>query len=159
MGIYICCGESSYSSGYSNWHKLRNSLAKAAVNYMEHEKQRLLDLETDDNKCPQNQQIISEIENILKTQETPSDYFKFILTFCRDNEDTNNTLIFLGIYGIYVLCNKNDGDSYYSVGNSYDILEMINKVKPFFEGTSENLKYIMDVFETSINKKEIVTIM
>ena len=43
----------------------------------------------------------------------------------------NDAFIHFDLGGLYSLCNKNDYEGYYSIGNSYDICELFLKIKPF----------------------------
>jgi hypothetical protein len=78
-------------------------------------------------------------------------------------------LIYFGVGGVYALCNKMDCEGYYSVGNSYDILELFKLIKPFIINKTDNLEthgneiynciiQVEKVFQESVDKKEIVII-
>ena len=78
-------------------------------------------------------------------------------------------LIQFGVGGLYALCNKSDCEGFYSVGNSYDICELLKLVKPFLlknkeeVDSNENWIYndidiITNVFKESVEKNIIVRI-
>jgi hypothetical protein len=70
-------------------------------------------------------------------------------------------LINIKLKGIVSLLNKSDCEGYYSVGDSYDIVLMLNiiskrtDIEPQF---MEIIKSLENLFQTSVNKKKNVTI-
>ena len=69
-------------------------------------------------------------------------------------------LIYFNLSGIYTLLHKSDCEGFYSVGNSYDIYEMIQLVKPnmdshFFKTINEEVELL---FKTSWENKENIII-
>ena len=90
-----------------------------------------------------------------------------------------NLLSKFGIYGLFALCNKSENNGYYkngyySIGNSYDICELLKLIKPYLivdnkdfnseDFNSEDI-YLYDsiinlenIFQESLEKKHIVTI-
>jgi hypothetical protein len=85
------------------------------------------------------------------------------------NLDFIDLLIQFGVSGIYAFCVKSDCEGFYSVGNSYDICELLSVIKPFLLKNKDNLDSeenwlymwideLTDVFKSSIENKVIVTI-
>jgi hypothetical protein len=80
-----------------------------------------------------------------------------------------NILIQFGVGGIYTLCNKSDCDGFYTPGNSYDICELLNVIKPFTIKNKDNLDdeenwvyrctdKLLELFQESSEKKLLVSI-
>jgi hypothetical protein len=46
-------------------------------------------------------------------------------------------MVCFGIYGLHLLCKQSDCSGAYSVGESYDILELLRRIKPYFDTSSE----------------------
>ena len=70
-------------------------------------------------------------------------------------------LINIGLYGIVSLLNKSDCDGLYSVGNSIDIIKMLNIVNNMNiieERYIEVINKLKKVFQKSVNKKKVVVI-
>ena len=78
-------------------------------------------------------------------------------------------LIEFGVGGIYALCNKSDCEGFYSVGNAYDIHELLNTIRPFLLKNTKDLESsdnwlydvadeLIELFQESIEKKKIIMI-
>ena len=63
-------------------------------------------------------------------------------------------------YGLYVLCNKHQNEAY-SVGNSLDIYELIQIIKPYLMKYPEyeSIIEIEKLFLESIDKKQKIYIL
>ena len=116
--------------------------------------------------------IVEDKKNLsLEPEEEGVDDFQAIVN--KRNKELNindylrvfaghiNYLINIGISGIVTLLNKEDTEGYYTVGNSIDILKMLNiiskrtDIEPSFIEIINGLK---KVFQTSVSKKKNVTI-
>lgn len=51
-----------------------------------------------------------------------------------------NDLILFNLGGIYPFIYKNDTEGYYTIGNSYDILQLLKIIKPYFIKNNQNNK-------------------
>jgi hypothetical protein len=174
MGIDITCIDKSFSSSYGYWSKFRTAVIVATLEYLKsHFSLNPLQNGENSNESIYRQEIIEFIEKVLNTKAnyvntgikfpistiaTPIDIF---IQFC---ELANvNLLIHYGVGGLYSFCNKSDCEGFYSVGNSYDICELLTTIKPFIQKGGENDYYdyidsIIEIFKESVEKKQIVSI-
>jgi hypothetical protein len=150
MGISIKCGKKSYSCGYGSWNRFRNEVILATIQYITQYNFN----EQDDYES----KIIDFVKDFEDRYNENKDmnFIDEFLSLCRD-ERLLDALIHYGLYGVYVLCNKMDDDGYYSVGNSYDICELLTNIRPLIQ-TRETLSNIEAVFQESIDTKKKVII-
>ena len=166
MGIDLYCGDETFGCSYGSWNNVRNSLIQATFEYLEvhfavteyeegtHEHGAMIALK----------QYIQKILNLGKNDKLIEGFVVYsrILEFV-------DLLIQFGVGGLYALCNKSDCEGFYSVGNSYDICELLKLVKPFLlknkeeVDSNENWIYndidiITNVFKESVEKNIIVRI-
>jgi hypothetical protein len=175
MGIDLYCGDKNFGCSYGSWRNIRIELIKATFEYLEvhfavteyeeetHEHGSMIALKQYIQKI-QNGSIVKESifsskeSNLLDLFTTYSSLLEFV-----------DLLIQFGVGGIYSLCNKSDNEGFYSVGNSYDICDLIKVVKPFLLKNKDNIDdkenwlyreidELIDVFKESVEKKEIVSI-
>ena len=185
MGIDLTCDTKNFSCSYSSWHNIRAELIEATFAYLE-------DLIANQTKGIDEErfeysvighlkQYITEIREqsaSFENDKPPINPFALLYSkrtiFNAFSEHLGdlcfiNILIQFGVGGIYTLCNKSDCDGFYSVGNSYDICELLNVIKPFTIKNKDNLddeeNYIyrctdklLDLFQESLDKKLIVYI-
>jgi len=116
--------------------------------------------------------IVEEKKNLsLEPEEEGIDNFQAIVN--KRNKEINindylkvfgahiDYLINIKLKGVVSLLNKSDCEGAYYVGDSYDIVLMINiiskrtDIEPLF---MEIIKGLKNVFQTSVNKKKVVTI-
>ena len=185
MGIDLTCDTKNFSCSYSSWHNIRAELIEATFAYLED----LIANQTkgiDEERLEYSvighlKQYITEIrEECASFENDKPPISPFALLFSKRNifnafsEHLGdlcfiNILIQFGVGGIYTLCNKSDCDGFYSVGNSYDICELLNVIKPFTIKNKDNLddeeNYIyrctdklIELFQESLDKKLIVYI-
>ena len=158
MGIDIFCCEQSYSCSYTNWSLFRNEVIYAAIAYI----WQLPSEYIKDN--------IDSYENVLE------DFLSHFSTNPPEHVDLSkkhfslwvnpyvlDMLISLGLNGLCSFCYKNDCGGFYSVGNSYDICALFDKIKPFMTPEEdylyvEKLEGIRKVFQESFQINSIVTI-
>ena len=85
-----------------------------------------------------------------------------------------NLLSKFGVYGLFALCNKSENNGcykngYYSIGNSYDICDLLKVIKPYLLSHEKDINLednylyesiinIENIFQESLEKKHIVTI-
>jgi hypothetical protein len=187
MGIDVGCVDYSFSSSYGYWNTIRETIIKATFDYIADKFQKDDELyknitEEDD------EHYIGEGSNYFSYKNTINNFInslskRGVITnvLCTDNNlvvkflnlNTNlsyiDALIYFNIGGLYALCNKNDCEGFYSVGNSTDIVLLFDLIEPFLknyddcyeciyvaEGRFSNRLY--DVFKESIDKKQKVII-
>ena len=185
MGIDLNCDTKGFSCSYSCWHNIRAELIEATFAYLEY----LIANETnnlDQERFEQSvvshlKQYINEIREYgasLENDKPPINPFA-LLSSKRDLFDAFseysgdlcfiNILIQFGVGGIYALCNKSDCDGFYSVGNSYDICQLIMLIKPFTIKNKDNIDdeenwlyrcidKLFELFQESSGKKFLVLI-
>jgi hypothetical protein len=166
MGIDLYCGDETFGCSYGSWNNVRNSLIQATFEYLEvhfavteyeegtHEHGAMIALK----------QYIQKILNLGKNDKLIENFIVYsrILEFV-------DLLIQFGVGGLYALCNKSDCEGFYSVGNSYDICELLKLVKPFLLKNKEDLEAdenwmyndidkLTNVFKESVEKNKIVRI-
>lgn len=169
MGIELYCGDKSFECSYGDWYNVRRDLVEATFEYL---KVHFAIAEYGENtfeynsmtilnqyiEIIQNGIIISKQSSLLDEYYVYSNQLKFI-----------DLLIQFSVGGLYSLCNKNDCEGFYSVGNSYDICVLLKLVKPFLLknkdnlDSPENLVYgwiddITAIFKESVDKNEFVLI-
>ena len=192
MGVDFTCDEKSIGFSYGGWHNVRCTILEATLAYLDQRFAEILakpvkeeesDWETMhiQSAAKNLQKHINEIrENANKKKQTkPGSLFEIgirehnHILDCFINTIWENyfidLLIEFGVGGIYALCNKSDCEGFYSVGNSYDIHELLTTIRPFLLKNTENLESgdnwlydaagdLIDMFQESIEKKKIVMI-
>lgn len=180
MGIDLVCNEKSFGCSYSNWSRLRNAFVRATFAYLED----FFARETYDEDTTEFDGKIRLLECIQIVRDRAVSisgsihtdvlgyslgellhdecYLESLLTTLRCDKWLGELLIMFGVCGIFALCNKHDSDGFYSVGNSMDICELFQKIRPYI---LENkcmeepfLQDLFDLFEESVEKKRIVRI-
>jgi hypothetical protein len=182
MGIDLTCETKDFSCSYSCWHNIRAELVEATFAYLE-------DLIANQTKGIDEEssvfghlnQYITEIREqcaSFENDKPPINPFALLYSkrtiFNAFSEHLGdlcfiNILIQFGVGGIYALCNKSDCDGFYTPGNSYDICELLNVIKPFTIKNKDNLddeeNYIyrctdklLELFQESSEKKLLVSI-
>lgn len=166
MGIDLYCGDKTFGCSYGGWNNVRNILIEATFEYLEvhfavteyqegtHEYGAMIALK----------QYIKKILNFGKNEKLIENFIVYsrLLEFV-------DLLIQFGVGGLYALCNKSDCEGFYSVGNSYDICELLKLVKPFLLKNKEDLNSdenwiyngidnVTNVFKESVEKNVIVRI-
>jgi len=193
MGIDITCGEKSFSCGYGHWNEIRTATIIATANYLKYIKtlnqfeertypyvsqeiinefmSQLLSYGKDpeqkqeqvtEKKQEQKQEEVTE-QNPEQNPEQEINLIGLFLGNC--TLDLIDILIFFDVGGLFSFCNKSDCEGYYSVGNSYDICELFNIIKPFINNTDlpDNYLYntitqVEEVFQESVKIKQKVLI-
>lgn len=168
MGFNLYCCDKTYSSSYIIWNNVRNTLIESTFEYI------LIHFGVTDyeegtfeynSMCMLKQYIEKILDDVKIIKER--DLLDIFINI--ESPKFYNLLIQFGVGGIYTLCNKTDNEGFYSVGNSYDICELIKLVKPFLLKDRKNIDSqnnwlyncidnITNVFEESVKQKEIVRI-
>jgi hypothetical protein len=189
MGFNMVCVTTGKSCRYGTWHEQRIEIIKITMKYLEakilevQEKINAMD-DTDDeyiNGFPvhEYEYFIERLNDMLIK---PISTFTQAIATHKDNDDMifnivsnaniyhiKEMMVCFGIYGIHLLCKQSDNSGVYSVGESYDILELLKNIKPYFDKTSEIYQTvytiksdfsspIYDIFYDSITSMEPVRI-
>lgn len=135
---------------YNEWNKFRKSIIRYFITYLE-EQIILNTYKSLDTK----EDIIDFISNYYQTIENDT------INFDNFNKIFDNNYINLFIlykyYGFYIFINKEDNNSCFSIGNSYDMMLFFNLIESYIE---ESNKEIFNTFKLLLkisieNKKKI----
>lgn len=150
LTIYLKDNDKPITCTYNEWHSFRKSIMKSFILYLE-------------------EQIILDI---IKSSDIRNDINDFISNYYETVNDDNinfdnfnevfdkyyiNLFILYNYYGFYIFITKEDNNSYFSVGNSYDMIKFFNLIesrveesqKPMFNSFMSLLKFSND------NKKKV----
>lgn len=174
MGIDLYCGDKTFGCSYGTWYNVRTALIEATFKYLEvHFALSEYEEGTEEHGAiTALNQYIEKINSRVIIKESvfgkENNLFDEFYSYLRLH-DFIDLLIRFDVGGIYALCNKSDSEGFYSVGNSYDICDLLKIVKPFLlknkdePDSEENWLYkwideITIVFKESIDKQLIVEI-
>lgn len=172
MGIDLYCGSKTFGCSYSGWNSLRCDIVIATIRYLE---ALLKSLEEDlitktkneydiyeDDKDNMNQRYIIDLKILLENYNTVKHNTENLAVYVHEmNLATVDSLIMLGVGGLYALCNKADCEGYYSVGNSYDIVDLLKLIKPYMDYSDYSEEWINELnelFQESVDIKEKIVI-
>ena len=191
MGVDFTCDEKSFGCSYGGWHNIRCTILEATFAYLDKRFAEILakpsNEEEDDWETTHIQSAAKNLQKHIdkiredansKKQKSSEGIFGIMrehnhILDCFINKIWENyfidLLIEFGVGGIYALCNKSDCEGFYSVGNAYDIRELLTTIRPFLLKNTEDLEssdnWIYDVadelielFQESIEKKKIIMI-
>lgn len=152
MGIDIVCDTESFSCTYSTWNEIRNQIIDTTYEYI---KNIIVDGDENPNDLVY-KKIIDDKFFIINQSKNKID----CLINCSYKLEFIDGLINFNIGGLYALCNKNDCEGYYSVGNSYDICGLFKIIKPYLikYPIYNNILNIELVFQESVNIKQKIII-
>ena len=166
MGIDLYCSETNFGCSYSYWHNIRNSVIKAAFTYISIEinTEKIYKDNTELIYSNNLKNIVSELERQTKDEN----YLGYFVKICH-NIPNIDCLIYFGLQGLSSFCNKSDCEGFYSVGDSYNICELFNTIKPYLIKNMEviesddnhiyhSIEKLEKVFQESFEKKVNVTI-
>ena len=174
MGIDLYSGDKTFGCSYSTWNNIRIELIEATFKYIEQyfDSGKIQEGTNEYVSLNQLKQYIETIQNEKIMKQTfigkQSNLLDLFYSYSK-NLDFIDLLIQFGVSGIYAFCVKSDCEGFYSVGNSYDICELLSVIKPFLLKNKDNLDSeenwlymwideLTDVFKSSIENKVIVTI-
>lgn len=184
MGFCMTCEHTGKNCGYTTWFEQRVSILLVTIKYLEDQINKIKmefedenaiqsksedDYESYKNRMDEYFEALNQhlIEPIKITNNTDRIYN--ILIDCVRYTGCKEALIHFLVYGIYLLCKESDCSGAYSVGESYDIVEMLEQIKPYFDETSniyevvytiksEFSNPILDIFRESITLKKPIRI-
>jgi len=148
MGIDLDCCDQEFSCPYNTWNEVRMECIYATFRYLENLEKRL---KPNDRIEMQTEFLHSILK--LKPMLTES-VNSFLSQFCR-NDILIDTFISLDIYGLYSLINKSDCEGFYSPGNAFDIVLLLDKINPYMtnEIVAELMPSIISLFKKSVESK------
>ena len=166
MGIDLYCCDETFGCSYSSWNTIRNSLIKATFEYLDVHFA-VTDYEEGTHEYGSGMALKQYIQRILSSGKNERFIENFIVY--SNQLEFVDLLIQFGVGGLYSLCNKSDCEGFYSIGNSYDICELLKLVKPFLLKNKEDLNSdenwiyngidnVTNVFKESVEKNVIVRI-
>ena len=167
MGVTINCVNTGKCCSCETWFRQRVDIIIATIDYLEI---KIAEVETALSKYDQEQDEVFPIENsrydamcyrqfirdlrdrLIEPIRSVRDKYAMyagpfdILCSAFKYIGVKPAMIAFGVYGIYPLCAQSDVEGAYSVGNSYDIIELLLKLEPTIEKSSElyDVLYIRD---------------
>ena len=131
MGVLIYIkNNNNIKCTYNEWNNFRKAIMKSFIAYLEEqiilEKYKLNDTKNDINE------FISQYYTTINTDNINFDNFNEIF----DNGYINLFILY-NYYGFYIFITKEDNNSYFSIGNSYDILTFFNLIESFIEESNK----------------------
>jgi hypothetical protein len=161
MGFSMVCKTTGKNCSYSTWYQQRTEIIKVTMKYLEAKilevQEKLQEIGDDDGEIKINDfppiqydYFITRLNEVLiepiKKCRNDENIFK-ILEY-KDIYHIKEEMTAFGIYGIHLLCKQGDCGGVYTVGESYDILELLRVIKPYFDKSSE-------IYETVYNINSI----
>lgn len=153
MGIELICENKGFVCSYSYWGTILLDVMKATIEYLKDKFEK-------DLVENQNQDDVDSYYDIYKNQ---------ILNIKDINYSVMNALNYFDVGGLFILKNQSGYDGIFTVGNSLDICDLFDKIKPFMEKYNNTYESIYikegrfydrlyDVFEESYQTKTKVII-
>lgn len=157
MVFSMCCNSTAISCSYTIWREIKAEIVRKTIQYLE-SKISEIQKELESKDCYENIKIngypASNYESYINILHK-----ELITPICNTstlNEKDNILMISIGydvflvkdamtcfgIYGMYLLCKECECSGSYSVGESYDILELLRLIKPLFDTTTDIYKII-----------------
>ena len=169
MGIDLYCNDKTFGCSYGTWNNIRTTLIEATFEYLEVHFA-VTEYEEGTSEHGSMFALKQYIEKI-HTNKINGNKFNLFDNFyaCLGILEFVDLLIQFGVGGLCTLCNKSDCEGFYSVGNSYDICDLIKVVKPFLLKNKDNIDdkenwlyreidELIALFKESVEKNEIVKI-
>jgi hypothetical protein len=184
MGFCMTCTNTGKNCGYTTWFNHRVEIVKIVVKYLENkiaELQKEIEEKSNAAAADEEQQInglnIEEVEYYIQKSNEYFIQFKHcknddaIFAFISNPQiyHIKDALSYFGIYGAHLLCRQSDCGGVYTVGESFEILHMLNIIKPAFDESSEIYETvysiqsefsssIYDIFEDSVTSLQPIRI-
>lgn len=150
LTIYVKSNETKIICTYNDWNIFRKSVMKSFIGYLE--EQIILEKYKSQHTKNEINDFISHYYETIDTDTINFDNFNKIF----DN-DYINLFILNNYYGFYVFITKDDYNSYFSVGNSYDMLTFFSLIDQYIDynhkDTYDTFKLIL--MSSSENKKKV----
>jgi hypothetical protein len=147
MELYLSCDDFTFKVTPIFWLVIKKEFVNASFRFLQNEQEK-------ETKQFLSIDLIDEYI-ISNTFTTINDFI-----IMSRNKNIHNIYTYNCIDGVIIMLEKSDFDGYYSIGNAYDILEMIHNLKPFIndEITLKHLPFLKILFQKSIDKKHLVAI-
>jgi hypothetical protein len=178
MSIEIVCCNESFTCTVSFWNKIRASVIDSTYDYFI-QLHKMNNFIEGTNKFIYMREIKNTFDDVFyyhknninhndtnKFYENKLEYFSYL---SNNNFFFVDSLIHFNIGGLFTLCNKSNLEGNYSVGNSFDICQLLKIIKPYFIILEYNLEddnivyksilQIEKVFQESIYRNKIVSIL
>ena len=178
MGVLFECVKVDYSCAYGSCNIIRVEILQATIRYLENKKIEIAKIQSNckitnsvKKESEEKQEYDKEVYELYDTDTKINEILVHknkmakgvddFLSVMHNSNSLIDNFIYLDIYGCYALLNKSDCEGYYSPGNSFDILSIINTVKPFItdKNVLERLKHIVKLFMESVKLQKKITIM
>lgn len=158
MGIDILCNGESYSCGYASWSVFREEIANASIRYLKKIYDDMLNRTVESTAEQLDEQ--TSIEKILEYVDSMNCSAIEDFAYFFKDIDFQNTFIYFELGGVYALLNKSDGDGYYTVGNSLDIVDTMELIEPYiiYDDVKSRYNSVKKVFNESVMARRVVTI-
>jgi hypothetical protein len=148
MGVDFYCVNATFGCSYGTWNEIRQTVIISTFEYIQDKFQREKEL-YENITDEENENFIGEGSNYNCYKHDLielMDKMKCTNAFDGANGVNNfmflckkiDALIYFDIGGLYSLCNKNDCDGFYSVGNSIDICQLFDLIEPFIKKNNTN---------------------
>ena len=142
INIYIKNNDNKISCTYNDWNIFRKSIIKSFITYLE--EQIILDKYKSTSVQNDINDFISHYYQNIDIDNINFDYFNEIF----DNNYINLFILF-NYYGFYIFITKEDNNSYFSIGNAYDMLVFFNLIE----------LYVDDSHKETFNKFKLLLTM
>ena len=158
MGIDILCNGESYSCGYVAWALFREEIANASIRYLNKIYDDMLNRTVESTTEQLAEQTL--IEKILEYVNSMNCITTEDFVYFFKDIDFQNTFIYFELGGVYALLNKGDGDGFYTVGNSLDIVDTMELVEPYimYDDVKSRYNSVKKVFNESVMARRVVII-
>lgn len=134
--IYIKDNDNEINCSYNEWNLFRKSIMKSFIAYLEEQ------IILDKYRLNTKNDIIDFVSNYYETiNDDTINFNNFNQIF--DNNYINLFILF-NYYGFYIFITKEDNHSYFSVGNSFDMLTFFNLINSYID---ESYKKIFNDFK------------
>lgn len=132
LTVFVKNIDTKINCTYTQWYLFRRSIMKSFISYLE-------------------EQIILDKYKSVHTKNDINDFISYYYETINDNNinfnnfndifDNNyiNLFIFYNYYGFYIFISKEDNNSYFSIGNSYDMNIFFNLIETYIEESSKEI--------------------
>jgi hypothetical protein len=190
MGFCMTCSKTGISCSYSRWFEIRVEIIKMTIKYLEEKLVEVENALKNQEENPTGDETVDDYYEgiwihdfplyVKKLQKEIIEPIQKIMNNDNFDKDTKHmgiyriiefidmmkitmkeALVCFGVYGLYSLCKVSDCGGFYSVGESMDIVQLLNLVKPYLDISSEyefsiiytrntDCSSIYDIFHDSI---------
>jgi hypothetical protein len=160
MGVTLACSDIYFQFSYSFLHITRYNLLEATEQYLKN-----LDIEEkekDEDKEKNKKKLIQ----LLNECHVYNDNLNYRFIIQKYNELTKY-LIEFHLVGLYWFVNHSDNDSFFSIGQAFDMKELITKIHPYLTYDAEDTEkdkilenyFLFKLCVKSIESNKIIEIL